>query len=254
MILCAVGVAVAAPLAKRVPAFPAELVIGMGTSVWTFALTVLFVRWERLRLRDVGAALSYWSVPRALLGFLLGVGLLTAWAIGSAAAGPVSWKFSNDSGLSTFGLFTLAYVLLACREELAFHGYPLRRLDACFGMWAAQMLVALVFVAEHHLGGMSWPQAFLGPGVGSVLFGMAAISTRGLAIPVGLHAGWNVGHWSLGLKGNGGFWQGVVPPGQENDAEFVAMVAYVAVMGAATLAFLLRCVVARKTEQPEQPR
>ncbi len=252
MFLCAVGVVVAGPIAKQIPADPAELAIGLFTSVWAFALTIAFVRWDRLSLADVGAAFTKRSVTKALLGFSLGLSILGAWAVLCAIAGPVTWQGTKDASLGALGVFTLAYVLLACREELAFHGYPLRRLDRSFGMWFAQILVALVFVAEHRLGGMSWERSLLGPGVGSLLFGMAAMATRGLAIPIGLHAGWNIGHWSLGLKGNTGFWQGAVPAGKEDLAENVALLAYLTVMGIGIVAFWLRYRTTRDSEKKSQ--
>lgn len=252
MFLCALGVAFAAPIAKQFSGIPAELAIGQLTSLWTFALTIAFVRWERLRLVDVGAALTSKSVPRAILGFTLGIAILGAWAVLCALAGPVKWSMAKDSTFGALGVFAIAYVLLACREELAFHGYPLRRLDRSYGMWVAQIMVALVFIAEHRLGGMSWQRAFLGPGIGCLLFGMAAIATRGLAIPIGLHAGWNTGHWSLGLKGAGGFWQGVVPSGQDDRAEFVAMVAYITVMCIGIVGFWLRYRASRPMEERNQ--
>jgi len=99
---------------------------------------------------------------------------------------------------------------LAVREELAFHGYPLQRLKSIFGIWGAQLIVAFVFAFEHVLGGSTWQLALLGAGVGSLLFGMAAIATRGLAMPIGLHAAWNIGDWIRGGKGSVGFWKPIV--------------------------------------------
>jgi CAAX protease family protein len=130
----------------------------------------------------------------------------------------------------------MAYLALSIREELGFRGYPLRRLDRVFGLWAAQLFVAIVFAAEHRLGGLPWSQALLGPGAGSLLFGMIAIATRGLAVGIGVHAAWNFGQWALGLKGQPGLWQGVVKDGVQESAR-TGTISYLAVIGAATLAF-----------------
>jgi hypothetical protein len=131
----------------------------------------------------------------------------------------------------------VAYLLLACREELAFRGYPLRRLDRSFGPWSAQLIVALVFALEHRAGGYSWTNALFGTFVGSLLFGMAALATRGLALPIGLHAAWNFGQWIIGEKESSGLWKPIIPGGPSASTDHVVLIAYVAVFGLATLAF-----------------
>ncbi len=131
----------------------------------------------------------------------------------------------------------LAYVSLACREELAFHGYPLRRSQRILGLWSAQLLIAIVFAGEHVAGGWTWENALLGAGVGSLLFGMASIATEGLAVPIGLHAAYNFCDLLRGGKGSGGVWMEVVASGSPARAQTVAMAAYVALMSLSTLAF-----------------
>ncbi len=131
----------------------------------------------------------------------------------------------------------LTYIALSSREELGFRGYPLLRLKEFFGVWGAQIIVALAFGAEHIAGGWSLPRALLGASVGSLLFGMAAIASRGLALPIGLHAAWNFGDWILGGKGSGGLWNAVIDEGHRESAQLVATIAYLVVMGSATFAF-----------------
>ncbi|MES2466382.1 MAG: CPBP family intramembrane glutamic endopeptidase [Verrucomicrobiota bacterium] len=135
-------------------------------------------------------------------------------------------------------LALMAYVALSCREELAFRGYPLRRLESVIGPWFAQLVVAVVFLIEHVAGGMAWSEAIAGAGVGALLFGMAAIATRGLAVPIGVHAAWNFGDWMRSGGGKTtGFWKAVVEDGFEAHAGVVGWVGYVSVMLLATLAF-----------------
>lgn len=216
-----------------------ELALGIAASLATFALTFAFVRWDGVALENVGAAPKPHSPVRLLCGFVMGLLLVVAWANLSVAAGYVRWKWQPEVGISPAAIALLAYFALSCREELAFRGYPLRSLERPLGMWGAQSFVAIIFALEHVLGGAAWPQAFFGAGVGAILFGMAALASRGLAIPIGMHAAWNFGQWTLGLKGQPGFWKGVVEPGLEERAEFVAMSAYVIVMALATCVFWL---------------
>jgi uncharacterized protein len=237
MLGCAVMLVAAAPVAAQVSGKWSQFLTGALASIGAFALTALFVRWERLSLADVGAAINARSGARLTFGFLVGLLLVALWAAISAAAGTVRWVRAPGVGSPGMTTALLAYLALSFREELGFRGYPLRRLDRVFGLWAAQLFVAIAFAAEHKLGGSPWSQALLGPGVGSLLFGMVAIATRGLAVGIGVHAAWNFGQWALGLKGGPGLWQGVVKEGLQESARRTGAVSYFAVIGAATLAF-----------------
>jgi membrane protease YdiL (CAAX protease family) len=66
------------------------------------------------------------------------------------------------------------------------------------------------------------------------MFGMAAIATRGLAVPIGLHAAWNFGDWILGGKGSPGLWQVVVEEGHQQRAQLIGTIGYLTVMTVAT--------------------
>jgi uncharacterized protein len=238
MCSCAVVLAATAPIAANLGAGWQQLAIGTLASLGALALTLLFVRWEKLRMEDVGAAPGRRSLARLAFGFLVGLLLVGVWAT-VLAAGHMRWVRAPGVDVHAAAVALAGYLALACREELAFHGYPLRRLERLFGLWVAQILVALIFAAEHKLGGSAWMDALLGPAVGSLLFGMAAIATRGLSVPIGLHAAWNFGQWSLGMKAEPGFLKAVVMEGGEQRAHLIGMVAFVAVMLLATLAFWL---------------
>jgi membrane protease YdiL (CAAX protease family) len=239
LIACAVVLAFTAPVAGRLSGHQSELFLGTFTSVATFVLTAIFVRWEGLRLADAGARLNAGSLGRLALGFLIGSLIIAAWAVISLAAGQVHWVRANDADPRSIAIALLAYLSLACREELAFRGYPLRVLDRRFGLWIAQLFIAVMFALEHKLAGATWLDAFLGAGVGSLLFGMAAIATRGLAIPIGIHTAWNLGHWALGMKGSPGVWRAVVDEQHRRGAGFAAMFIYDAIMLSAAVAFWL---------------
>lgn len=239
MVACAVILAAVSPIAAKMPGKWPELLTGVLSSLGAIALTLLFVRWERLSLDDVGAAINSRSVARLAFGFLVGLLLVASWASILAATGSVRWVRASGCGFLTAATTLAAYLALACREELAFRGYPLRRLDRRFGFVFAQLFVALVFAAEHKLGGWPWSRALAGAGVGALLFGMAAIATRGLAVPIGVHAAWNFGQWALGLNGGAAFWKTVAERGRPERAPFAESMTYIGLFGSATLAFWL---------------
>ncbi len=209
IVVCAVTLAViAAPVAK-LPASVRLLATGIASAATTYLLCFLFLRWDRLRFRDVGAEVQARSVLRFALGFAGGLLLVILWAGSCAVLGATRWTRAAALSPGHVVFVALAYVALATREELAFRGYPLRRLEHCCGAAVAQIAVAVLFALEHRIGGASWPDALLGVGAGSILFGAAALATRGLAVPIGLHAAWNLGQWALGLKGEPGIWTAV---------------------------------------------
>src|SRR5882672_7321121 len=156
MLACAAVLMVAAPLAKPLSGRSMELFLGSVTSLATFALTALFVRWERLPLGGSGSMPDRGSLRRLAFGFLIGLLIITTWAVISVAAGQARWVLANDVNVRAVALAAVAYLLLACREELAFHGYPLRQMQGLTGVWPAQVFIASVFAMEHKLGGATW--------------------------------------------------------------------------------------------------
>src|ERR1039457_4050230 len=234
---CALILMAVSPLAPRLTLQWPQAIVGLEASIATLVLTVLFVRWDGIRLADIGAAPSRGGINRLLLGFLIGLLMVAAQSGLFALVAHVRWTRSDVTGLTPLVSAITAYLLLACREELAFRGYPLRSLDRRFGMWWDELLVALVFALEHRAGGYSWANALFGAFVGSLLFGMAALATRGLALPIGLHSAWNFGQWVIGEKELHGLWKPVIAGSPSASADHAAMIAYVAVFGAATLAF-----------------
>jgi membrane protease YdiL (CAAX protease family) len=239
ILCCAVILAVVSPLMSKLPGAWPQFVLGAVASLGAFALTVLFVRWEGLCLEEVGAAPGRRSLPRFVFGFLIGLLLVALSASIQTAAGHLQWVRTPGAGFGSTIITLLGFVALSCREELAFHGYPLRRLQPFFGLWGAQMIVAMVFALEHKAGGWPLSRALLGAGAGSLVFGMAAIATRGLAVPIGVHAAWNFGDWILGGKESPGLWNAVITKGQEGNAQSLRTVSYLAAMGLAMLAFWL---------------
>lgn len=246
MFLCAVILILASVVAKALPRVPPDLLVGGLAALATYVLTVLFLRWDRKRLHDVGLAPDSRSALRFLVGVLIGLVLVAAHMAIMSVAGHVRWVSTGPSDAGPIAMAALAYLLLACREEIAFRGYPLRRLAPVFGPWGAQCIVTAIFVGEHLLGGATWVNAVVGAGLGSLVFGMAALATRGLALPIGLHAAWNLGDWAHGGKGGGGLWSPVIDTAYESEASTVAMAGYAIVMLSALALFWM---VERRTAQ-----
>jgi len=213
------------------------LVIGFIGATCTMGLTVLFVRWDGLPLRDVGAMPGSKSPFLLAVGFAAGLLLVALHSFLVGLSGHVHWVRAASPTAFQAGIVVTGYLLLASREELAFHGYPLRRLQMLFGVWGAQAAIATVFALEHMAGGWSPWQALWGAAMGSLLFGMASIATRGLAVPIGMHAAWNIGDWMRGNRPEPGYWSPQVDPAFKGSASLTGVWCYVAVMLLAILCF-----------------
>jgi uncharacterized protein len=213
------------------------LVIGAITGAGSLALTVLFMRWDGLRLRDVGALPNRGSAGRLAIGFMIGLSLVVLHSYLVGVVGHVRLVRTAAASFEQTGLIFLGYLLLSAREELSFHGYPLRRLQSVLGIWPAQAMIAAVFAIEHMAGGWSYSQALWGAAMGSLLFGMASIATRGLAVPIGIHAAWNFGDWTRGNRADIGVWRPEIQTGFEATASWTGIWCYVLIMILATLGF-----------------
>jgi membrane protease YdiL (CAAX protease family) len=197
----------------------------------TIGLTLLFVRWEQINLNDIGMMPGKYTISRVVVGFIIGLAMavlqpLILILFNSHIHLALSPKIAIMQVIDAF----ILYMLIAIREEIAFRAYPLRSLDRMMASWVALAIVLIIFSLEHILGGMTWVQAFLGAGVGSILFGVAALSTKGLAMPVGLHIAWNFGQWLVGFKDDTGIWRAVVDKGYEQQVQQMGLCFYLLVM------------------------
>jgi membrane protease YdiL (CAAX protease family) len=100
----------------------------------------------------------------------------------------LQWNSKDISGLAS-SLFLFAGVALA--EELLFRGFVFQRLISGLGPGSAQVLIAVFFLLTHlNNPGMSGGikvMASINIFLASILFGLAFLRTRSLAMPLGLH-------------------------------------------------------------------
>lgn len=214
------GFAVAAAVAVVAVGPVAGLVSGLfgiapghPAAVWLFPVLVsaalLGVTWGALRMECEGLG-SLGLVPtrrRAaefVAGFAVAATVFAAVALVRAASVGAGWTFDPASGAraAIVGL-PLAFVLML-PEELLFRGYAFRKAEALWGAPVALGISSLLFGAYHVVGSGYWGAGalflFVAPALGGLVFGLAALRTGGLALPLGLHLGGNwVGASVLGL-------------------------------------------------------
>lgn len=124
------------------------------------------------------------------LGGALGALLMLVPAALLFAGGWVRFH-ATGTGIEPLLGATMLMAGVAVAEELLFRGLLFQRLTAALGAWPAQLLVAGLFVLTH-LGnpGMTGATSlWAGTNIflASILFGLAYLRTRSLALPIGLH-------------------------------------------------------------------
>jgi len=145
-----------------------------------------------------------------LLGGLGGALLMAVPALALGLAGVVRWGPGAGGAAAIWPELALL-AAAAATEELLFRGFPFRRLLEGLGTWPAQLVIAAIFVLTHSdaLRGLG-PMAYLAGAnifLASILFGLAYLRTRSLAMPLGLHLAANVVQGPVlgfGVSGTGG--------------------------------------------------
>jgi len=161
--------------------------------------TLACVRAERRGLDSIGLRLDRRWARDATLGTLLGFALMGATALVARAFGAFHWVRGEGAGSLTLVTGLWAYAAVAFNEELLFRGYAFFRLKEGPGAVTALMVTSVLFAAAHwHNPGMVgatrvW--ACVNIALAGILLGLAAWRTGSLALPMGLHLGWN---WTQG--------------------------------------------------------
>jgi membrane protease YdiL (CAAX protease family) len=208
----------------------ADLLSILLSSVLTFLLVYLFTYWQKLRLADVGMVPGKSTVQRFIAGYVIGISMAVLQALTVLGFGHLQLIIVPNITFSEIVLPLLLYFFVACREELVFRSYSLRSLDYSFSSSVALPIIVILFIIEHVVAGMSWKMSIIGSGLGGILFGLSALKTRGLALPLGLHSAWNSGQWMMGFKNKPGVWSAVVEKGYERETENIGLAAFVMVM------------------------
>lgn len=145
-------------------------------------------------------ALGFDRKPRRALellgGFILSVGMVgtTVLLFRLVSAFHLEPNPKATPGVALTGLTW--YLKSSILEELLFRGYTFLRLAKWLGIPVAQWITAVAF-ALWHVASVGMPVMF--PGAASLLFGDAFLRTRGVILPIAMHAAWNNGQEQIGM-------------------------------------------------------
>lgn len=166
-----------------------EVSIGLQASIIVLAsmicqllrrkpLAELFGKFDASWLKELG------------IGGLLGSVLMLTPALFLGIFGWVRWHWNHHS-VSALLPSLLLFAGVAIAEELLFRGFVFQRLLSGLGQWPAQLIISAYFLLTHlsnpGMTGNVKVMASLNIFLASILFGLAFIQTKSLAMPIGLH-------------------------------------------------------------------
>jgi len=174
---------------------------------WLSPLPVAFlllVTWLCMRLRrqplsDVGLRMDATWLRHGLFGIAFGAAEMLVVAALILLAGGVRFELDPARGFAALAHGVWFFAWVAVLEELLFRGFVFQRLVDGLGAPAALLLTASLFAIAHWgnpgMEGSTLVSATIDNGLGAILLGLAWLRTGSLALPIGIHFGWN---WTQG--------------------------------------------------------
>ncbi|MCP2328263.1 hypothetical protein HDA40_006770 [Hamadaea flava] len=170
-------------------------------------VTALCLRLERRGWATAGLRPGWAWLRQLAIGLCSGAALVGGLAWLLMLGGVLYWQPNRPFTMALMLSGTTYFVFAVLVEELVFRGYALRRLAEGIGKTKAIVVMAALFGGYHVLsigsslsvksGGSELVWTAVGPLVGAIVFGVAALRTGGIALPLGLHLGWNWMQWQF---------------------------------------------------------
>jgi uncharacterized protein len=167
-------------------------------------LALLLVTWICTRLRreplaSVGLAINGRWLRQVLIGGVVGTAMMLIVVSLIYASGGVSFAINPARSMNALVAGAVTFACVAVMEEMLFRGFIFQRLLDGIGVAGAQVLMAVLFALAHsgnpNMEGATLFWATLDTALGALLLGFAYLRTGSLALPIGLHLGWN---WAQG--------------------------------------------------------
>jgi membrane protease YdiL (CAAX protease family) len=177
---------------------------GVAFAAWINATVValasfICVRLEKRSFRNLGFHLGPRWLGELVVGAAGGILLILAAALVVRSLHGFHWE--RSATISIPQVLGAAWLLLgvAVFEEMMARGFPFQRLVEGVGPWLGQLVLAGLFALAHwgNPGMHGWAKvwATVNIALAAILLGFCYLRTGSLAMPIGLHFGWN---WTQG--------------------------------------------------------
>jgi len=165
--------------------------VSMGRQALIILLASLIGQLTRRKpLAELFGTLDVRWLKELCVGGLIGSVMMLVPAFILGIFGGVLWQW-NSVALPSLSSSLLLFAGVAVAEELLFRGFVFQRLISGLGQWPAQLITAAFFLLTHlnnpGMMGSIKLIASINIFLASIMFGLAFIRTRSLAMPLGLH-------------------------------------------------------------------
>jgi membrane protease YdiL (CAAX protease family) len=163
--------------------------------IFVLAVTWICLRLRRQPLSAVGLRFDAKWLRYVLYGTAFGSLQMLAVATLIFATGGVRFSVDPAHGLAALASGAWVFVWVAVLEELLFRGFVFQRLVDGIGAPFALLLMGALFAVAHWgnpgMEGSTEFWASIDTALGGILLGLAYLRTGSLALPIGMHFGWN---------------------------------------------------------------
>lgn len=165
---------------------------------------ILLVTWLCVKIRKeslthVGMGINLRWFKQFFLGTIAGIAMILATVALIWFVGGVTFELNEQRSWQVLSYGFYLFFIGSLLEELLHRGFIFQRLIDGIGVWGAQLLIASLFTFGHlgnpGMQGSTEIIASIDLFLLSLIFGLAYIKTKSLALPIGLHLGWN---WAQG--------------------------------------------------------
>ncbi|MDJ1471744.1 type II CAAX endopeptidase family protein [Cytophagaceae bacterium DM2B3-1] len=163
-------------------------------------ITLWFIRKDNQSFQSMGFQYQSGTIPRFLLGFFLGLLVMPVVIAIFLLTEPVQLISVDTANMELFIVSAISLIPMVFAEEVVFRLYSLKTLQPYFGIWTTQLIIAFVFGLYHLLYGWSIVDAMVGTSLWSLVFGLSAVLSRGIAVSTGIHFAVNIGQILVGKK------------------------------------------------------
>lgn len=175
---------------------------GIIGTLAAFLATFLFLKFDKKNFSDIQLFFDRKTGTKFLVGVLVGVVIMGLLATGVMYFTHIAIEFNPKTNILYFFLVTAPLIPLAFMEELGFRAYPLQILKDKIGIRLSITITSILFALYHIVNGWTIASSFLGPAVWGLVFGLAAIYSKGIAMPTGIHYAANLTTSAFGAEDN----------------------------------------------------
>jgi uncharacterized protein len=180
---------------------PNALLLTVAIGVLTWAVT----RIEHRSLASVGLRLDQTFVVQFLLGTAFGMAMIAVIALVVYLCDGFHLVRNDTKTVLALCSDAMTCLAIAIFEEISFRGYGYQRTVDSIGAFRATVIIGIFFTIAHLPGNLDVPPVELTVALANiflaaVLLSLCYLRTGSLALPMGIHLGWN---WLQGTLGFG---------------------------------------------------